>query len=358
MPGSPGAIRPSNWRERVYRRGSCGLRQNPSPPGPTFPGMSVRLPRPRAPRRSGFPVALAVGILSVATAAGAQSPDFATPTAAVEALFDAIRASDSAAAARVFAPGATLQSISLDQRGGSNLRAEPLGGFLGQVGRLGAGRADERTGPGRITTDGPLATVWLPYAFYLDGAFSHCGTNAFTLAADRGDWRILHAVDTRRGGDCPALDTAAAIATLDTLMDRWHRAAATADSAAFFGAFSPDGVYLGTDRTERWLRDSMAHWAAPYFRRDTAWAFTPVERHWYFSDDDQTAWFEEHLDSPHMGVVRGSGVLTKVTPATPAHARAGRPEATWALRHYNLALAVPNERMDAVQEAIQAAEQR
>lgn len=137
-------------------------------------------------------------------------------------------------------------------------------------------------------------------------------------------------------------------APLDTLLDRWHRAAATADSVAFFGTMSPEAVYLGTDRTERWTRDSMAHWAAPYFRRDTAWAFTPRERHWYFADDGRTAWFEEHLDSPHMGVVRGSGVVTRV-PGNDAHSDVGSP---WHLRHYNLALAVPNERMDAVQAAI------
>lgn len=138
-----------------------------------------------------------------------------------------------------------------------------------------------------------------------------------------------------------------ATAPLDTIMDRWHRAAATADSAAFFGTMSPDGIYLGTDRTERWTRDSMARWAAPYFRRDVAWAFTPVERHWYLSEDGGVAWFEEHLDSPHMGVVRGSGVMTKVPGAGVSDA--GYP---WHLRHYNLALAVPNEAMEAVQVAI------
>ena len=137
-------------------------------------------------------------------------------------------------------------------------------------------------------------------------------------------------------------------APLDTLLDRWHRAAATADSATFFGTMSADAVYLGTDAAERWTRDSMARWAAPYFRRDTAWAFTPLHREWYFADDGRTAWFEEHLDSPHMGVVRGSGVATRVRESG---ALSGVGSA-WELRHYNLALAVPNERMDAVQEAM------
>ena len=134
------------------------------------------------------------------------------------------------------------------------------------------------------------------------------------------------------------------LAALDTLVDRWHRAAAVADEETFFGTMSADGVYLGTDASERWLRDSMAVWADPYFQRESAWAFAPRQRHWGLSDDGRVAWFDEHLDS-WMGVVRGSGVLTKVD----------EPNAlgyTWELRHYNLALAVPNERMDAVRVAI------
>ena len=146
-----------------------------------------------------------------------------------------------------------------------------------------------------------------------------------------------------------AAQHAPATAPLDTLLDRWHRAAATADSAVFFGTMSADAIYLGTDATERWTRDSMARWAAPYFRRDTAWAFEPLHREWYFADDGRTAWFEEHLDSPHMGVVRGSGVCTRVREPG-ARSDVGH---AWELRHYNLALAVPNERMDAVQAAIE-----
>lgn len=33
-----------------------------------------------------------------------------------------------------------------------------------------------------IQVDGPLATVWARYDFYLNGTFSHCGHDAFMLA--------------------------------------------------------------------------------------------------------------------------------------------------------------------------------
>ena len=222
--------------------------------------------------------------------------------------------------------------------------------LVAQLGRLGAHVADERMGRADVRVDGDLASVWVPYRFYTADAFSHCGTNAFTLVREPGGaWAILEATYTRRTDDCPPLTDEPALAELDSLLDAWHLAAATADSAAFFGRMSPDGVYLGTDASERWLRDELAAWAAPFFRRDTAWAFTPRERHWQLSADGQTAWFDEHLDS-WMGTVRGSGVLTQNS-TSPAAAAAGE-RAGWRLRHYNLALAVPNERMDAVRVAI------
>ncbi|MCB9276380.1 MAG: nuclear transport factor 2 family protein [Lewinellaceae bacterium] len=120
-------------------------------------------------------------------------------------------------------------------------------------------------------------------------------------------------------------------AAIHKLLDGWHRAAAKADADAFFGAMTPDGIYLGTDASERWLRDELREWSRPFFERDKAWDFTPSERQLYFSDDGRTAWFEEKL-ATWMGPCRGSGILT--------HTPDG-----WKIRHYNLAVLVPNEKM-------------
>jgi ketosteroid isomerase-like protein len=38
--------------------------------------------------------------------------------------------------------------------------------------------------------NGPLAMVWYPYDLYLDGTWSHCGVDAFTLIKHDGRWRI------------------------------------------------------------------------------------------------------------------------------------------------------------------------
>jgi len=41
-----------------------------------------------------------------------------------------------------------------------------------------------------VRISGPLAMVWLPYDFYRDGAWSHCGVDVFTLLRMDEGWRI------------------------------------------------------------------------------------------------------------------------------------------------------------------------
>ena len=268
-----------------------------------------------------------------------------TPQAAITELFDAMRASDAERIKDVLHPQATLSSVG-EQGGKVSIGTVPTNDFMNSIASMDKGLANEQTGRMDVRIDGDLAQAWVPYSFYLGDRFSHCGTNAFTLVKDQNDrWQILSIIDTRRQENCATLSDSTTIAGLEKLMDAWHHAAATADEEVFFGTMSADGIYLGTDATERWLRDSMAVWADPYFQKDVAWAFTPKERFWQLSDDGQTAWFDEHLNS-WMGVVRGSGVLS-LEPVE------GEPDASiWKLRHYNLAMAVPNERMDAVRIAI------
>ncbi len=41
-----------------------------------------------------------------------------------------------------------------------------------------------------IHVSGALAVIWLPYDLYLNGKWSHCGVDAFTLLQVEGRWRI------------------------------------------------------------------------------------------------------------------------------------------------------------------------
>jgi len=45
-----------------------------------------------------------------------------------------------------------------------------------------------------VLVSGPVAMVWLPYDFYQDGKWSHCGVDVFTLLQADGGWRIATVV--------------------------------------------------------------------------------------------------------------------------------------------------------------------
>ncbi|WP_163863031.1 nuclear transport factor 2 family protein [Myxococcus eversor] len=132
-------------------------------------------------------------------------------------------------------------------------------------------------------------------------------------------------------------------AAITTVLDDWHKAAADADEARYFGYFTPDAVYMGTDATERWTRDEFRAWAKPYFSKGKAWSFKAVSRYIFVSKDGAVAWFDEALDTPNLGPSRGSGVLVK-------------DGATWKIAQYNLSIPIPNDIMDEVVKRIQTQE--
>ncbi len=122
--------------------------------------------------------------------------------------------------------------------------------------------------------------------------------------------------------------------SIDSLMDRWHRAAAEADDSTFFRSMTRNGIYLGTDPEEKWSRTAFQEWAAPHFKGAEAWSFKPETRTIYFNQTGNTAWFEEKLET-WMGTCRGSGVLV-------------RKNGHWKIAHYHLDKTLPNEKMDTV----------
>ncbi len=125
------------------------------------------------------------------------------------------------------------------------------------------------------------------------------------------------------------------------LLDRWHTAAAKADEDGYFGAFTEDAVFMGTDATERWDLTSFRTWAAPYFKRESAWILVPTQRHLAFSRSGDLAWFDEVVWSASYGQCRGSGVLEKI-------------DGNWKIAHYNLALPVPNDLMNGIVHGIRS----
>lgn len=52
------------------------------------------------------------------------------------------------------------------------------------------GQVTERGFRPEVRVNGPLAMVWYPYDLYLDGRWSHCGVDVFTLLQVDGRWKI------------------------------------------------------------------------------------------------------------------------------------------------------------------------
>ncbi len=244
-------------------------------------------------------------------------------------LFDCMRTGDTVILKTLFDDSARLQTAMVTPDGVSELRNEKISNFISSIARPRTAVFDEKIWTHDIRVDGNLASAWTDYSFFVGDRLNHCGVNAFQLFKNaEGKWKIIQITDTRRKDGCADKAPDEKV-NIGKLIDGWHHAAAVADEDVFFGSMTKDAIYLGTDETERWLRDDMKAWSKPYFDRETAWAFTSKNRTIYLSEDHTIAWFEELLDT-WMGVCRGSGVVLNTNEG-------------WRIAHYNLAVTVPND---------------
>lgn len=116
------------------------------------------------------------------------------------------------------------------------------------------------------------------------------------------------------------------------MLDAFNAAAARADGEAYFGFFTPDAVFVGTDASERWTLARFREFAEPYFAQGKGWTYVPTHRHVTFADIPCrcVAWFEEDLTSPSYGTTRGTGVVVK------------GPDG-WKIGQYVLTIPIPND---------------
>ena len=127
--------------------------------------------------------------------------------------------------------------------------------------------------------------------------------------------------------------------SIGNVLDDFHDAAAKADENRYFGHFTEDAIFLGTDATERWTKAEFQTWSKPFFKRGKAWSFHKVRRAIHVDGAGAIAWFDEDLETDGLGPSRGSGVLV---------AKNG----TWLIAQYNLAITVPNDRLDSVKKLL------
>lgn len=126
-------------------------------------------------------------------------------------------------------------------------------------------------------------------------------------------------------------------------LDRFHKAAAHAEFEAYFSLFSKDGVFIGTDASERWSVEQFKQYVKPYFSQGKGWRYVPRDRTIVVRGD--VAWFDELLDNDAYGECRGSGVLV-------------REDEQWKIAQYNLHFPIPNDLAKQVTQMIKEAQSR
>lgn len=126
-------------------------------------------------------------------------------------------------------------------------------------------------------------------------------------------------------------------------LDAFHHAASVADGEAYFSLFAENGVFLGTDKSERWPVEEFQAYAAPIFAKGQGWTYVMSERHIDFAPDGKTAWFDELLQNEAYGTSRGTGVLIKTSTG-------------WKITQYHLTFPIPNALAGEITKQIKALE--
>ena len=127
-------------------------------------------------------------LLFIPSSVQAQSEEEEAVVAAVQHLFDAMAVRDTLAARAVLLPEGRFYSIR-DTDDGPRVGSSTHREFLDQLSTPGADWLERLWNP-TVLIHGRMAVVWAEYDFHRDGAFSHCGVDAFSLFKTADGWKI------------------------------------------------------------------------------------------------------------------------------------------------------------------------
>ena len=140
-------------------------------------------------------------LLLLPTPAQAQSgEDEDAVIAAVQQLFDAIATRDTLAARAVLMPEGLFFAIR-DTDDGPSTGSSSHSDFIKQLTMPGDDWLERMWNP-TILIHGRMAVVWTKYDFYRNGAFSHCGVDAFNLLKTADGWKIAATTYTAEPEGC------------------------------------------------------------------------------------------------------------------------------------------------------------
>src|SRR5271165_2334348 len=140
-----------------------------------------------------LPILMASGL----SAMGANQPEETAVVATVQKFFDSMAAHDPDAARAVILPEGRV--IGAREKQTTNISQEQFAANLATT----KNRAYlERMWNPKVLIRGPIAQVWAEYDFHLDGRFTHCGIDSFSLVKTAYGWKIAGIVYTVETTGC------------------------------------------------------------------------------------------------------------------------------------------------------------
>lgn len=130
-----------------------------------------------------------------------QPPESEAEVSALAQRFlEALSAADTATLSDLLAPGATIHSVR--EGGEAPLRVVTREAFLASLGGESEQLLERMWDPTVLVQD-RVAMVWTPYDFHLNGEFSHCGIDVFTLLKGSQGWQVTGITYNVARGGCP-----------------------------------------------------------------------------------------------------------------------------------------------------------
>jgi hypothetical protein len=113
---------------------------------------------------------------------------------AVQVFFDTMTAKDVDGARAILLPQGRFHAMAT-AKPGTEPRALSTEEYLAQL-QQSKQTMRERIWNPEVRVHGPIATMWAPYDFWIDGKYSHCGIDAFDLIKTPDGWKISGGVYT------------------------------------------------------------------------------------------------------------------------------------------------------------------
>ena len=128
----------------------------------------------------------------------AQPAEEKDALAAVQKLFDAMKAHDGAAIRAATLPNARFYAF----RDAGEPVSTAVEDFSSRIGSMQEDLIERFTAPPKLLIHGKIAQVWGDYEFLRDGKFDHCGIDSVSLFKTAGGWKIASIAYTSETSGC------------------------------------------------------------------------------------------------------------------------------------------------------------